>query len=50
MDRSRLVCERRPFFYLGDTAWELFHRVNRQDLLESASAGYPITAFTIPTP
>lgn len=20
-----------PFFYLGDTAWELFHRLNRQD-------------------
>ncbi|MEZ5402018.1 MAG: glycoside hydrolase family 140 protein [Bryobacteraceae bacterium] len=21
----------RPFFYLGDTAWELFHRLNRQE-------------------
>ena len=21
----------RPFFWLGDTAWELFHRLNRQD-------------------
>ena len=21
----------RPFFYLGDTAWELFHRLNRED-------------------
>ncbi|NOT62986.1 MAG: DUF4038 domain-containing protein, partial [Acidobacteria bacterium] len=20
----------RPFFYLGDTAWELFHRLNRE--------------------
>jgi len=20
-----------PFFYLGDTAWELFHRLNRED-------------------
>jgi len=20
-----------PFFYLGDTAWELFHRLNRQE-------------------
>jgi hypothetical protein len=19
-----------PFFYLGDTAWELFHRLNRE--------------------
>jgi hypothetical protein len=22
----------RPFFYLGDTAWELFHRLNRQEV------------------
>ena len=21
----------RPFFYLGDTAWELFHRLNREE-------------------
>ena len=21
----------RPFFYPGDTAWELFHRLNRED-------------------
>ena len=21
----------RPFFWLGDTAWELFHRLNRED-------------------
>src|SRR5215207_3198687 len=21
----------KPFFYLGDTAWELFHRLNRED-------------------
>ena len=20
-----------PFFYLGDTAWELFHRLNRDE-------------------
>ena len=20
-----------PFFYLGDTAWELFHRLNREE-------------------
>lgn len=27
-----LVCEDgRPFFYLGDTAWELFHRLNREE-------------------
>src|SRR5215470_5549798 len=23
----------RPFFYLGDTAWELFHRLNREDTI-----------------
>ena len=22
----------KPFFYLGDTAWELFHRLNRDDV------------------
>jgi hypothetical protein len=22
-----------PFFYLGDTAWELFHRLNREDAI-----------------
>ena len=21
----------KPFFWLGDTAWELFHRLNRED-------------------
>ena len=21
----------KPFFYLGDTAWELFHRLNREE-------------------
>ncbi|MBI5385430.1 MAG: glycoside hydrolase family 140 protein [Verrucomicrobia bacterium] len=27
-----LVCDDgRPFFYLGDTAWELFHRLNRKE-------------------
>lgn len=31
----------RPFFYLGDTAWELFHRLNREeaaDYLEDRAA------------
>ena len=23
-----------PFFYLGDTAWELFHRLNREEAAE----------------
>jgi hypothetical protein len=24
----------RPFFYLGDTAWELFHRLNREEAMQ----------------
>ena len=23
--------DRKPFFYLGDTAWELFHRLDREE-------------------
>ena len=29
--RSLVFEDGRPFFYLGDTAWELFHRLNRED-------------------
>lgn len=37
---SRLIAEGRwlrhesgePFFYLGDTAWELFHSLNREEM------------------
>ena len=33
-----------PFFYLGDTAWELFHRLNREEaeryLKNRASQGF----------
>lgn len=32
VNRRFLVTEDgRPFFYLGDTAWELFHRLNREE-------------------
>jgi hypothetical protein len=35
-----------PFFYLGDTAWELFHRLNRQEadryLQNRAAKGYTV--------
>ncbi|MGC8989765.1 MAG: DUF4038 domain-containing protein, partial [Verrucomicrobiia bacterium] len=24
----------RPFFWLGDTAWELFHRLNREEAIQ----------------
>jgi hypothetical protein len=31
-DRRTLVDQHgKPFFYLGDTAWELFHRLNREE-------------------
>jgi hypothetical protein len=29
--RFLVTDEGRPFFWLGDTAWELFHRLNRED-------------------
>ena len=36
----------RPFFYLGDTAWELFHRLDRQDadryLADRADKGFTV--------
>jgi hypothetical protein len=35
-----------PFFYLGDTAWELFHRLNREDadfyLTNRAAKGFTV--------
>jgi hypothetical protein len=35
-----------PFFYLGDTAWELFHRLDRQDaaayLADRAAKGFTV--------
>jgi hypothetical protein len=31
-DRRFIVAEdEKPFFYLGDTAWELFHRLNSEE-------------------
>src|SRR5262245_22122797 len=36
----------KPFFYLGDTAWELFHRLNREDavtyLTNRAQKGFTV--------
>src|SRR4051794_29203721 len=29
--RFLVTADDRPFFWLGDTAWELFHRLNRED-------------------
>lgn len=46
-DRRFLVTDDgKPFFYLGDTAWELFHRLSREDVdifLENrASKGFTV--------
>src|SRR5215207_4978500 len=30
-DKHFLLKNGKPFFWLGDTAWELFHRLNRED-------------------
>ena len=36
----------KPFFYLGDTAWELFHRLNREEadgyLEDRAAKGFTV--------
>lgn len=29
--RTLQFADGKPFFYLGDTAWELFHRLNREE-------------------
>src|SRR3954471_19367651 len=29
--RFLVIADGKPFFWLGDTAWELFHRLNRED-------------------
>ncbi|MBR4528444.1 MAG: DUF4038 domain-containing protein, partial [Bacteroidaceae bacterium] len=38
--------EGKPFFYLGDTAWELFHRLNREEarsyLQDRAKKGFTV--------
>ncbi len=42
-----LVCDDgRPFFWLGDTAWQLFHRLNREEsvryLKDRAAKGFTV--------
>ena len=41
-----LVRDGRPFFWLGDTAWELFHRLNREEtdayLRDRAAKGFTV--------
>ena len=40
-----------PFFWLGDTAWELFHRLNREDadsyLTQRAAQGFTVIQAVI---
>jgi len=45
-DRFFVHADGTPFFYLGDTAWELFHRLNREEadryLEHRAANGYTV--------
>lgn len=45
--RFLVTTEGKPFFYLGDTAWELFHRATREDadryLKDRAGKGYTVS-------
>ncbi|MDZ4797383.1 MAG: glycoside hydrolase family 140 protein [Bryobacteraceae bacterium] len=44
--RYLVTADGKPFFYLGDTAWELFHRLNREEatryLENRARKGYTV--------
>jgi hypothetical protein len=44
--RFLVTADGAPFFYLGDTAWELFHRLNREDadhyLRDRAAKGFTV--------
>lgn len=44
--RFLVTADGQPFFYLGDTAWELFHRLNREDaaryLDDRATKGFTV--------
>jgi len=44
--RFLLTADNKPFFYLGDTAWELFHRSTREDadkyLANRAAKGFTV--------
>src|SRR5918993_4903981 len=44
--RFLVTSEGKPFFYLGDTAWELFHRLNREQadkyLEDRAKKGFTV--------
>ena len=44
--RFLVTTDGRPFFWLGDTAWELFHRLNREEaavyLADRAGKGFTV--------
>lgn len=45
-NRYLVTADAAPFFYLGDTAWELFHRLNREEAIHylenRASKGFTV--------
>jgi len=49
--RFLVTADGRPFFWLGDTAWELFHRLNREDaeiyLKNRASLGFTVVQAVV---
>src|SRR5687768_13026496 len=44
--RFLIHMDEKPFFYLGDTAWELFHRLDREQAIQylknRAALGYTV--------
>lgn len=52
-DNKRFIVTQdgKPFFYLGDTAWELFHRLNREEadayLKNRAERGYTVVQAVV---
>jgi hypothetical protein len=49
--RYLVQADERPFFYLGDTAWELFHRLDREEtrryLEDRAAKGFTVVQAVI---
>ncbi len=49
--RYLVTCEGKPFFYLADTAWELFHRLTREEadeyLKDRAAKGFTVVQAVV---
>ena len=49
--RYLVTAEQQPFFWLGDTAWELSHRLNREDaeryLERRAQQGFTVIQLAV---